>query len=148
MGPQAGAPETQMNHPRTCCTVRVFGQKLHPRMPFDPTHVRLKLLHARDQWHSSRVSTPLTFFIVNYVETLKVWETLCTVRVFRQPIYTRDAIGLTMLLRLKRYHAYDQWHSSRVSTFLTRSHCKLRPNTKGLLVRTAGIAHQAHRNQI
>jgi hypothetical protein len=29
-------------------------------MPLDPTHVRLKLLHACDQWHSSRVSTPLT----------------------------------------------------------------------------------------
>jgi ABC-type multidrug transport system fused ATPase/permease subunit len=25
----------------------------------------------------------------------------------------------------------DQWHSSRVSTFLTCSHCKLRPNTEG-----------------
>jgi hypothetical protein len=30
---------------------------LHSRMPLDPTHVRLKLLHARDQWHSSRVPT-------------------------------------------------------------------------------------------
>jgi hypothetical protein len=27
--------------------------------------------------------------------------------------------------------ACDQWHSSRVSTVLTSSHCKLRPNTKG-----------------
>jgi hypothetical protein len=28
--------------------------------------------------------------------------------------------------------ACDQWHSSRVFTFLTSSHCNLRPNTKGL----------------
>jgi hypothetical protein len=28
--------------------------------------------------------------------------------------------------------ACDQWHSSRVSTFLTSSHCKLRPNTEGI----------------
>jgi hypothetical protein len=33
---------------------------LHSRMPLDPTHVRLKLMHACDQWHSSRVSTALT----------------------------------------------------------------------------------------
>jgi hypothetical protein len=29
-------------------------------MPLDPTHVRLKLLHVCDQWHSSRESTALT----------------------------------------------------------------------------------------
>jgi hypothetical protein len=29
-------------------------------MPLDPTHVRLKLLHACDQWHFSWVFTPLT----------------------------------------------------------------------------------------
>jgi hypothetical protein len=40
--------------------VRVFGRNLHSRMPSDPTHVRLKLLHARDQWHSSRKFTRLT----------------------------------------------------------------------------------------
>jgi hypothetical protein len=37
-----------------------FGRNLHSRMPLDPTHVRLKLLHACDQWHSSRKFTPLT----------------------------------------------------------------------------------------
>jgi hypothetical protein len=36
-----------------------------------------------------------------------------------------------MPARLKRCHACDQWHSSRVSAPLTSSHCKLRPNTKG-----------------
>jgi hypothetical protein len=29
-------------------------------MQLDPTHVHLKLYHACDQWHSSRVFTPLT----------------------------------------------------------------------------------------
>jgi hypothetical protein len=33
---------------------------LHLRMPLDPTHVHMKLLHTCDQWHSSRVSAPLT----------------------------------------------------------------------------------------
>jgi aryl-alcohol dehydrogenase-like predicted oxidoreductase len=33
--------------------------------------------------------------------------------------------------RLKLLQACDQWHSSQVSTFLTGSHCKLRPNTEG-----------------
>jgi hypothetical protein len=40
-------------------------------MQLDPTHVRLKLLHACDQWHSSRESTTLTDVIINDVETLK-----------------------------------------------------------------------------
>jgi hypothetical protein len=35
-------------------------RNLQSRMPLDPTHVRLKLLHAWDQWHSSRASTALT----------------------------------------------------------------------------------------
>jgi hypothetical protein len=39
---------------------RFFGRKSHSRMPLEPMHVRLKLLHACDQWHSSRVFTPLT----------------------------------------------------------------------------------------
>jgi hypothetical protein len=37
----------------------------------DPTHVRLKLLLACDQWHSSRESTALTVVLGIYVETLK-----------------------------------------------------------------------------
>jgi hypothetical protein len=43
-------------------------------MTLDPTHVRLKLLHACDQWHSSRESTALTGVIINHVETLKVYD--------------------------------------------------------------------------
>jgi hypothetical protein len=37
-----------------------------------------------------------------------------------------------LLLQLKRCHACDQLHSSRVFTPLTGSHCKFRPNTEGL----------------
>jgi hypothetical protein len=33
--------------------------------------------------------------------------------------------------RLKLLQACDQWYSSRVSTLLTISHCKSRPNTEG-----------------
>jgi hypothetical protein len=41
-------------------------------MPLDPMHVRLKLLHACDQWHSySQEFTLLPVDIINYVETLK-----------------------------------------------------------------------------
>jgi hypothetical protein len=36
-----------------------------------------------------------------------------------------------LLLRLKLYHARDQWHSSRAFAPLTGWHCKLRPNTEG-----------------
>jgi hypothetical protein len=44
-------------------TVRAFRQKFTlPRIPFGftPLLLRLKLLHACGQWHSSRVSAPLT----------------------------------------------------------------------------------------
>jgi hypothetical protein len=36
-----------------------------------------------------------------------------------------------MHVRLKLLHACGRWHSSQVSTFLTSSYCKLRPNTEG-----------------
>jgi hypothetical protein len=44
---------------------------------------------------------------------------------------SRMPLSFTALLRLKRYQACDQRHSSRVFTLLTGSHCKLRPNTAG-----------------
>jgi hypothetical protein len=44
-------------HPVRCA---FSDRNLHSRMPLDPTHVHLKLLHACDRWHSSRESTPLT----------------------------------------------------------------------------------------
>jgi hypothetical protein len=40
-----------------CVRCSFFVRILHTRMPLDPTHVRLKLIHACDQWHSSREST-------------------------------------------------------------------------------------------
>jgi hypothetical protein len=43
-----------------CVRCAFSGRNLHSRMPLDPTHVRLKLLHACDQWHSSRKFTSLT----------------------------------------------------------------------------------------
>jgi tetratricopeptide (TPR) repeat protein len=47
-------------------------RNLHSRMPLDPMHVRLKLVHACDQWHSSRKSAFLTGSPpVNCVQTLK-----------------------------------------------------------------------------
>jgi hypothetical protein len=46
-------------------------RNLHSRMPLDPTHVRLKLLHACDQWHSSRVSIFLPVHTENCVQTMK-----------------------------------------------------------------------------
>jgi hypothetical protein len=55
-----------------------------------------------------------------------------TVRVFRQKSTLEDAIEFhAFALRLKLLQACDQWHSSRLSTFLTGSHCKFRPNTEG-----------------
>jgi hypothetical protein len=62
----------------------------------DPTRVRLKLVHACDQWHSSRESTDLTVAIINHVDTLKDERPGgCgrTVRVFRQNFTLDDAIG-------------------------------------------------------
>jgi aconitase B len=49
-------------------TVSAFSDRnLHSRMPLDATHVRLKLLHACDQWHSSRKFTFLPVATVNCV---------------------------------------------------------------------------------
>jgi hypothetical protein len=53
---------------------------------------------------------------------------------FSTEIYTRGCHLFPRLLHLKLLHACDQCHSSRVSTFLTSSHCKLRPNTEGAVL--------------
>jgi hypothetical protein len=50
---------------------------------------------------------------------------------FSTEIYTRGCHWFPRLLASSE-QSCDQWHSSRVSTFLTSSHCKLRPNTEGL----------------
>jgi hypothetical protein len=54
---------------------------------------------------------------------------------FLTEIYTRGCHWFHTPVRLKLLHACDQWHSSRVSTFLTSSHCKSRPNAEGICFR-------------
>jgi hypothetical protein len=49
-------------------TVRVFGRNLHAGC-HSHTPARLKLLHACDQWYSSRGSTPLTVIAVQFHQT-------------------------------------------------------------------------------
>ena len=51
----------------------ISDRNLHSGMPLDPTHVRLKLLQACGQWHSSRASTcSYRLAPVNCVQTLQV----------------------------------------------------------------------------
>jgi hypothetical protein len=45
--------------------------------------------------------------------------------------HSRIALVPTPLLRLKRCHVCDQWHSSRLSTVLNGRHYTFRPNTEG-----------------
>ena len=67
-------------------------------------------------------------------------------RVIRQKFTLEDAIVPTPA-RLKLLQASDQWHFPRVSTHLTSSHCKLRPNTEGQITTggqtTAGLQAMA-----
>jgi hypothetical protein len=53
-----------------------------------------------------------------------------TVRVFRQRFTLEDAIG-SHACSLQASRRVTQWHSSRMFTPLTGSHCKLRPNAEG-----------------
>jgi hypothetical protein len=50
---------------------------------------------------------------------------------FSTEIYTRGWHWFPHLCSARSKHACDQWRSTRVSTFLTGSHCTLRPNTEG-----------------
>jgi hypothetical protein len=52
---------------------------------------------------------------------------------FSAEIYTRGCHWFPRLLASSE-QACDQWHSSRLSTFLTGWHCKFRPNTKGTVL--------------
>jgi hypothetical protein len=54
-------------------------------------------------------------------ELVEEWKR--PVRFFRQKLTLEDAVG--------SHTCSLQWHSSRVFTPLTGSHCKLRPNTEG-----------------
>jgi hypothetical protein len=51
-------------------------------------------------------------------------ERFSAVRAFLQA-FTLEALSFMPVLRLKLLRACDQWHSSRVFTFLTGSPCKL-----------------------
>jgi hypothetical protein len=51
--------------------------------------------------------------------------------VFDRNLHSRMQLAPTPA-RLKRVHACDQWHSSRVITHLTGWHCTFRPNTEGV----------------
>ena len=45
--------------------------------------------------------------------------------------HSRSVIEFHGFAPLKRSHACDQWHSSRVFILLTGWHCKFRPNAEG-----------------
>jgi hypothetical protein len=58
-----GVPPHRLSRSRRASSVRCarFDRNLHSRMALSFTPLlRLKLLHACDQWHSSRLFTPLT----------------------------------------------------------------------------------------
>jgi hypothetical protein len=59
---------------------------------------------------------------------------------FDGKLHSRVPLSFTPLLRLKHCHACGQWHSSRVFTSPTSSHCKLRPNTEGRQRQVVGLA--------
>jgi hypothetical protein len=76
--PQACMYGARFYHGFCCVRVSIVGlrllygarfQKEIPirGLPLDPTHVRLKLLHACDQWHSSRVFTTSCMRVTNSI---------------------------------------------------------------------------------
>jgi hypothetical protein len=71
---EGGGTHPSLSDPSVSRRVRsaFFDRKLHSRMPLVPTSARLKLLHACDQWNSSRVVAPLPVGTVNCVTALKV----------------------------------------------------------------------------
>jgi hypothetical protein len=71
----------QCSFPRPCMVLSFSDRNLHSKMSLLSTPARLTLLHACDQWHSSRASTFLPGDTVNCVQTLKVHRTLLTHRV-------------------------------------------------------------------
>jgi hypothetical protein len=75
-----------------------FNRKLHSRMLLILTPARLKLLHACDQWHSSRVFTLLLpVGTVNSVQTRKdagVRANYCWYNGFEDCSFTYVAIGI------------------------------------------------------
>jgi hypothetical protein len=124
---------------------RLFlDRNLRSRMPLVSTPACLKLFHACGQWHSSRVATFLPVDTVNDGATLKdkytgkmvdaltatgMWSNTLIVYAsdngaVRCPFFLQNCalsgivLGCTPLPRLKRCHACDQWHVSRVFILL------------------------------
>jgi hypothetical protein len=116
----------------------LFDRILHSRMPRVSRLLRLKLLRACDQWHSSRVFTPLTGWHGKFRHnTSRHRATLLqallwangTVHVFRQDLHSRMS-SVPTPARFKLLHVCGQWYSSRVHTISYRCRCKLRPKLK------------------
>jgi hypothetical protein len=55
-----------------CVFLKSSTRILYSRVPLVPTPARLKLVHAYDQWYSSRVVTLSPLNTVNSDQTLKV----------------------------------------------------------------------------
>jgi hypothetical protein len=96
------------------------GRNLHSRMPLDPTQVRLKLLHACDQLHSSRASTPLTGWhckLCPTTEGLRCWKKqdclfLCVLQVPKthgQPCFAQRASPCTVRVFGIYLHSRVHW---------------------------------------
>jgi ankyrin repeat protein len=65
---------------------------------------------------------------------------------FSAEIYTRGCHWIPRLLASSE-QTCAQWHSSRKSTFLTSSHCKLRPTTEGAAVLNKGCGSEPRKNR-
>jgi hypothetical protein len=93
-----------------------LGRNLHSRMSTVPTPARLKLLHASDQWHSSRVFTLLTGRHCNFRPNTKgiAHRVDGTVRVFRHCFALEDAIGS---------HAYSLQANLRATNNIPLGNC-------------------------
>jgi hypothetical protein len=104
-----------------------FDQTLHSRMPLSFTPACLKLLHACDKEHSSRVFILLPVDIVNSVETRKAfnmttgpphWTLLQRARAVDNQLY----VAAVSPARSSDKTAYQAWgHSSVVSPWVRMS---------------------------
>jgi hypothetical protein len=87
-----------------------FSTEIYTRgvpLSFTPL-LRLKRCHACDQWHSSRVSTPLTVTTINFVQTLKAHAQQARGGSLTKQVYVRQPCRLSV-------QAYLQCHLERRS---------------------------------
>jgi Leucine-rich repeat (LRR) protein len=102
---------------------------------------RLRVLDLQRNW---LVQLPAEIALLTGLERLDVSQNVmtslpaelgtlkCMVHVFRQEFTLEEAIGSHVCSLESSKRVTVQCHSSRASTLLTGSHCKLRPNTEGL----------------